>query len=251
MYAFPKLTMPAGAVDAAAAGNKQPDFVYCMELLDQTGIVTVPGSGFGQVRWAERADLGAAARLECKAVNRREAALPPVGVRRLQPLPSNLPTSVSPCLSTTPAPLPRNRRPARSTCAPPSCRLRLTWRWCRKRSRSSTPASCSGIAKPMAPPEADAAGDYGPLAPEAAAAAEQSMASCGSQVDTAASMVARQLALGLAAAPNSAAHHPGVSRAAVAVQNCVDILARGRRCRPPPVFSIVNAAACGCRNMTC
>lgn len=50
MYAFPRLTMPAGAVEAAAAQHKQPDFVYCMELLDQTGIVTVPGSGFGQVR---------------------------------------------------------------------------------------------------------------------------------------------------------------------------------------------------------
>lgn len=50
MYAFPRLTMPAGAVEAAAAQHKQPDFVYCMELLDQTGIVTVPGSGFWQVR---------------------------------------------------------------------------------------------------------------------------------------------------------------------------------------------------------
>lgn len=249
MYAFPKLTMPAGAVDAAAAGNKQPDFLYCMELLDQTGIVTVPGSGFGQVRWAKRADLGAAARLECTAVHGREAVLPPVGVLRLQPLPSHPPTSVPPMA--IPPPLPRNRRPARSTCAPPSCRLRLTWRWCRKRSHSSMPASCSGTAKPMAPPEAAAAGDSRQPALKAAAAAEQSMASCGSTVDTAASMVARQLALGLAAAPNSAAHHPGVSRAAVAVQNCVDILARGRRCRPPPVFSIVNAAACGCRNMTC
>ncbi|PRW60642.1 alanine aminotransferase 2 [Chlorella sorokiniana] len=48
MYAFPRLTMPAGAVEAAAAQRKEPDFVYCMELLDQTGIVTVPGSGFGQ-----------------------------------------------------------------------------------------------------------------------------------------------------------------------------------------------------------
>lgn len=50
MYAFPKLSLPAGAAAAAAAQGKQPDFLYCMELLDQTGIVTVPGSGFGQVR---------------------------------------------------------------------------------------------------------------------------------------------------------------------------------------------------------
>ncbi|PSC68925.1 alanine aminotransferase 2 [Micractinium conductrix] len=48
MYAFPRLTMPAGARDEAAKEGKQPDFLYCMELLDQTGIVTVPGSGFGQ-----------------------------------------------------------------------------------------------------------------------------------------------------------------------------------------------------------
>ncbi len=51
MYAFPKLTLPAGAQQAAAAAGKQADFLYCMELLDRTGIVTVPGSGFGQVGW--------------------------------------------------------------------------------------------------------------------------------------------------------------------------------------------------------
>jgi aspartate/methionine/tyrosine aminotransferase len=48
MYAFPRLTMPAGAREAAASQGKQPDFLYCMDLLDATGIVTVPGSGFGQ-----------------------------------------------------------------------------------------------------------------------------------------------------------------------------------------------------------
>lgn len=25
-----------------------PDFLYCMDMVNQTGIVTVPGSGFGQ-----------------------------------------------------------------------------------------------------------------------------------------------------------------------------------------------------------
>lgn len=49
MYAFPRLTLPAGAVEAAARQGTPADFLYCMELLDQTGIVTVPGSGFGQV----------------------------------------------------------------------------------------------------------------------------------------------------------------------------------------------------------
>lgn len=29
--------------------GKAPDFLYCKELLDNTGIVTVPGSGFRQV----------------------------------------------------------------------------------------------------------------------------------------------------------------------------------------------------------
>jgi hypothetical protein len=49
MYAFPRLTMPEGAEKAAAKLGKEADFMYCMELLDNTGIVTVPGSGFGQV----------------------------------------------------------------------------------------------------------------------------------------------------------------------------------------------------------
>ncbi|KAL4420999.1 hypothetical protein ABPG77_001318, partial [Micractinium sp. CCAP 211/92] len=48
MYAFPRLTLPAGAIAAAEKLGKPADFLYCMELLDQTGIVTVPGSSFGQ-----------------------------------------------------------------------------------------------------------------------------------------------------------------------------------------------------------
>lgn len=28
--------------------GKQPDWLYCRELLESTGIVVVPGSGFGQ-----------------------------------------------------------------------------------------------------------------------------------------------------------------------------------------------------------
>ncbi len=39
MYAFPKITLPAGMTDDQ----------YCMRLLEQTGICVVPGSGFGQV----------------------------------------------------------------------------------------------------------------------------------------------------------------------------------------------------------
>ena len=38
MYAFARITLPAGMSDDA----------YCMQLLDETGICVVPGSGFGQ-----------------------------------------------------------------------------------------------------------------------------------------------------------------------------------------------------------
>jgi aspartate/methionine/tyrosine aminotransferase len=39
MYAFPRVTLPAGRTDDA----------YCMDLLEATGICVVPGSGFGQM----------------------------------------------------------------------------------------------------------------------------------------------------------------------------------------------------------
>jgi aspartate/methionine/tyrosine aminotransferase len=38
MYAFPRITLPAGVTDDA----------WCLALLDETGICVVPGSGFGQ-----------------------------------------------------------------------------------------------------------------------------------------------------------------------------------------------------------
>lgn len=49
LYAFPKIELPTAAVAAAEAAGKAPDAMYCLELLDATGIVVVPGSGFGQV----------------------------------------------------------------------------------------------------------------------------------------------------------------------------------------------------------
>ncbi len=49
MYAFPKLILPKKAIEAAKAQGVQPDFLYCMKLVNETGIMTVPGSGFGQV----------------------------------------------------------------------------------------------------------------------------------------------------------------------------------------------------------
>ncbi|KAL3673308.1 hypothetical protein V7S43_001025 [Phytophthora oleae] len=48
MYTFPSITIPPKAVDAAKAAGLAPDAFYCMQMLDDTGIVVVPGSGFGQ-----------------------------------------------------------------------------------------------------------------------------------------------------------------------------------------------------------
>ncbi|KAL6777673.1 AAT1 [Auxenochlorella protothecoides x Auxenochlorella symbiontica] len=49
MYSFPRLHLPAKAIQAAKEAGKDPDTFYCLALLADTGIVTVPGSGFGQV----------------------------------------------------------------------------------------------------------------------------------------------------------------------------------------------------------
>jgi alanine transaminase len=48
LYAFPAITLPPGAVRAAGAAGKAPDVFYCLALLDETGVVVVPGSGFEQ-----------------------------------------------------------------------------------------------------------------------------------------------------------------------------------------------------------
>lgn len=48
LYAFPRITLPPAVHEAAAAKGKPADWLYCSELLEQTGIVVVPGSGFGQ-----------------------------------------------------------------------------------------------------------------------------------------------------------------------------------------------------------
>lgn len=49
MYAFPRITLPAAAIAAAQKKGVEPDFFYCMEMLENTGVVCVPGSGFGQL----------------------------------------------------------------------------------------------------------------------------------------------------------------------------------------------------------
>uniref|UniRef100_A0A7S4FP59 Aminotransferase class I/classII large domain-containing protein n=1 Tax=Eutreptiella gymnastica TaxID=73025 RepID=A0A7S4FP59_9EUGL len=48
MYAFPNITIPTAAVSAAALQNMKADEYYCIDLVEKTGIVCVPGSGFGQ-----------------------------------------------------------------------------------------------------------------------------------------------------------------------------------------------------------
>lgn len=48
MYLFPRLTLSAKAIAAAKEAGKQPDMFYCLNLLKETGLVVVPGSGFGQ-----------------------------------------------------------------------------------------------------------------------------------------------------------------------------------------------------------
>ncbi|XP_059458121.1 alanine aminotransferase 2 isoform X2 [Corylus avellana] len=49
MYLFPCIHLPQKAVKAAEALKTAPDAFYCHHLLNATGIVVVPGSGFGQV----------------------------------------------------------------------------------------------------------------------------------------------------------------------------------------------------------
>jgi len=48
MYVFPTITLPVKAVEEAERQNLVPDVFYCLELLANTGICVVPGSGFGQ-----------------------------------------------------------------------------------------------------------------------------------------------------------------------------------------------------------
>jgi alanine transaminase len=46
MYAFPQIKFSSKAIQAA--GSQAPDLFYCLEVLKNTGIVLVPGSGFKQ-----------------------------------------------------------------------------------------------------------------------------------------------------------------------------------------------------------
>jgi hypothetical protein len=48
LYVFPQLHLPDGAHKAASESGVAPDMLYCKQLLEGTGIVAIPGSGFKQ-----------------------------------------------------------------------------------------------------------------------------------------------------------------------------------------------------------
>mmetsp|Transcript_16422 Transcript_16422/g.33289 ORF Transcript_16422/g.33289 Transcript_16422/m.33289 type:complete len:486 (+) Transcript_16422:70-1527(+) len=48
LYAFPSITLPPKAIEAARVAETAPDTFYCLKLLDETGVVVIPGTGFGQ-----------------------------------------------------------------------------------------------------------------------------------------------------------------------------------------------------------
>lgn len=49
LYTFPQIRLSNNACKAAEEANLPPDTFYCMQMLAETGIIVVPGSGFGQV----------------------------------------------------------------------------------------------------------------------------------------------------------------------------------------------------------
>lgn len=48
MYSFPRITLPPAFLAEAKRLNKAPDVLYCLQLLEETGLSCVPGSGFRQ-----------------------------------------------------------------------------------------------------------------------------------------------------------------------------------------------------------
>lgn len=45
MYAFPRIFLTPSALEAAQAKNLEPSEYFCRQMLERTGIITVPGSG--------------------------------------------------------------------------------------------------------------------------------------------------------------------------------------------------------------
>ena len=48
LYAYPSVFLPEKAIKAAKEKGFAPDMLYCLEALDECGLVLVPGSGCGQ-----------------------------------------------------------------------------------------------------------------------------------------------------------------------------------------------------------
>ena len=105
MYAFPQVTLPPKAIAAAEAAGKVPDTFYALALLEATGIVVVPGSGFGQVEgtWHFRTTF-LPPEDEMDSVS-RAALHQPARQRRSSPSPSPPPSS-SPSASASASPAP-------------------------------------------------------------------------------------------------------------------------------------------------
>eukprot|EP00834_Sanchytrium_tribonematis_P001215 NODE_27_length_39007_cov_1.590650.p30 type:complete len:135 gc:universal NODE_27_length_39007_cov_1.590650:35651-35247(-) len=49
MYVFVKLEFPEKFIKEAQQIKKHPDTLYCLQLLEKTGVCVVPGNGFGQL----------------------------------------------------------------------------------------------------------------------------------------------------------------------------------------------------------
>ena len=48
LYLYPQIRLSDKAIEAAREAGKEPDAFYALQLLHDTGICVVPGSGFGQ-----------------------------------------------------------------------------------------------------------------------------------------------------------------------------------------------------------
>jgi len=49
MYGFPRVHFTDKFLDHAKKEGLAPDYLYCLDMVNETGIMTVPGSGFGQL----------------------------------------------------------------------------------------------------------------------------------------------------------------------------------------------------------
>lgn len=45
MYGFPRVFLTRKAIEEAKRRDIEPDELFCMEMLDNTGIIAVPGAG--------------------------------------------------------------------------------------------------------------------------------------------------------------------------------------------------------------